>query len=407
MKPFADIDLSFYTYDLPEDRIAAFPAANREDSRLLVARKNSLQHDTFSHLASYIDAGKQVVMNNSKVIPARLIFIRPTGSKIELFCLSPVSPSAYDLSLGSLNDCTWECMVGNLKKFAGPVIEKEVITDNGTIVFRAEKLQQKGNLVTIRFSWNGHGLSFGQILQHAGKTPLPPYIKREAVEMDKERYQTVYSRLEGSVAAPTAGLHFTEHVMNELKQKGIGFHELTLHVGAGTFQPVKSKSIFDHEMHTELIQVDKEFIDFMAGLQNPVVAVGTTSVRTLESLYWIGVKLVMQKEMAGTLPGLDQWECYSLPSDVSLNQAFSAIGSWMESNHAAVFLATTRLIIIPGYVFKTVDRLITNFHQPGSTLLLLIAAFTGNRWKEIYRYALANDFRFLSYGDSSLLELQS
>jgi S-adenosylmethionine:tRNA ribosyltransferase-isomerase len=407
LKRIDHIDLSLYTYTLPEDRIAAFPAGNREDSKLLIARDGEIKHDIFSHLPDYIGPGRQMVMNNSRVIPARLIFTRPTGSKIELFCLSPVDPLSYDQALGSKNGCTWSCMAGNVKRFVGPFLEKQIMADQGTVILKAEKIHQHGNLLDIRFSWDNPHFTFGQILQDAGKTPLPPYIKRKAVDLDKERYQTVYSKLEGSVAAPTAGLHFTKQVINELAGKNVGFHEVTLHVGAGTFQPIKSASIHEHVMHAEIIQSGKDFIEFMSGCKSPLIAVGTTSVRTLESLYWLGVKILTGKAGKALPLTLDQWEAYSLPCNFSLNDAFSAIAKWMDRQGVSAFLASTRLIIVPGYTFKTVNRLITNFHQPGSTLLLLVAAFAGDQWKDIYQYALDNDFRFLSYGDSSILNLTS
>jgi S-adenosylmethionine:tRNA ribosyltransferase-isomerase len=404
VKPFENISLSDYTYTLPEDRIAAFPVENREESLLLVCEKEgNIHHDHFRNLADYIEEGDQVVFNNSRVIPARLIFTKNTGSKIELFCLAPLDPLRYDLSLNSKGCCVWECMVGNLKRFTDRLLHLDVMMNGRTIRLQAEKLKQNDNLAEIRFTWQPDGATFAEILSVIGKTPLPPYIKREPDEKDRERYQTVYSKMNGSVAAPTAGLHFTDQVLDQLKRKNISFHEVTLHVGAGTFQPIKADSLQKHDMHAEIIQVPHDFISQMGNINQPVVAVGTTSVRTLESLYWMGVKVLEKGMIPAEELKLAQWEAYELSQDVSIRNAFQSLEKWLDHNGMKELFSSTRLMIVPGYRFRMVKTLITNFHQPGSTLLLLVAAFMGDSWKDAYRYALDEGFRFLSYGDSSIL----
>jgi S-adenosylmethionine:tRNA ribosyltransferase-isomerase len=404
VKPFENIRLSDYTYALPDDRIASFPASNREESLLLVCKKaGNIHHDHFRNLAEYLEEGDQLVFNNSRVIPARLIFTKKTGSKIELFCLAPLDPVRYDQSLHSTGGCIWECMVGNLKRFTDKHLHLEVKIGGRIIKLQAEKLKQNGNLAEIRFTWQPEEATFTEILSAAGKTPLPPYIKREPEESDRERYQTVYSKMDGSVAAPTAGLHFTDRVLDQLKRKGISFHEVTLHVGAGTFQPIKADSLRKHEMHAEFIRVPRDFIGHMAFLDQPVVAVGTTSVRTLESLYWMGVKVLEQGMIPAEEMELGQWEAYEIRQDASIRDAFQALDRWLDHQGMKELFSSTRLMIVPGYRFRMVKTLITNFHQPGSTLLLLVAAFIGDSWKNAYRYALDRSFRFLSYGDSSIL----
>jgi len=406
VKPFENISLSEYTYDLPDDRIAVFPVEDRAESLLLVCEKEgNILHDHFRNLSQYLDEGDHLVFNNSRVIPARLIFAKHTGSKIEIFCLAPVDPEEYDQSLHSGDGCVWECMVGNLKRFTGRVLQLDVHMNGHVIQLQAEKLNQTGNLAEIRFTWHHPDgvVTFAEILSAIGKTPLPPYIKREPDEKDRERYQTIYSKKDGSVAAPTAGLHFTDKVLEELNRKNIAFHEVTLHVGAGTFQPIKADTLQKHAMHAEFIQVSREFISHMALVNHPVVAVGTTSVRTLESLYWMGVKVLEQGMLTAEKLKLDQWEAYELRQDASIRDAFHSLGKWLDHHGMTELFSSTRLMIVPGYRFKMVKTLITNFHQPGSTLLLLVAAFIGNSWKNAYRYALDQGFRFLSYGDSSIL----
>lgn len=404
LKPIGVVSPRQYSYNLPDERIALFPSEKRDNSRLLIRRKDgSLDQDVFKNLARHLPGGSHVYFNNSKVIPARLVFTKDTGSRIELFCLNPVEPYDYALSLSAEQSSTWECMVGNMKRFRSSSLVMKIQVSGDTIMLKAEKISQKGNIAVIRFSWDNNALSFADILSKAGKTPLPPYIKREVTEPDRHWYQTVYSKYDGSVAAPTAGLHFTRYVLDQLSYKGIKCHELTLHIGAGTFQPMKSKLIRDHIMHAEWFRVTADLVHMLAETDTRVTCVGTTTVRTLESLYWLGVKII---QSGGILPHglhIEQWEVYDLPREYSLKQSFEAFREWISKQNVNEFVASTKLMIVPGYEFKVTDTLITNFHLPQSTLLLLIAAFIGESWKDVYQFALDHEFRFLSYGDSSLL----
>jgi S-adenosylmethionine:tRNA ribosyltransferase-isomerase len=404
VNPFENIILPEYTYDLPENRIASFPAENRDDSLLLIREADgSIRQDHFRNIAGHLKGSCHLVFNNSRVIPARLIFIKPTGAKIEIFCLKPLNPAGYDQALSSTSSCEWECMAGNLKRFSGGPLIMDTLIGQKNIPLYAEKKEQTGNLVHIRFSWHDDSVSFARILSSVGKTPLPPYIKREPVETDRERYQTVYSKHEGSVAAPTAGLHFTKGILEQLRQKNVIMHEVTLHVGAGTFHPIQSDVLTNHVMHAEYIHVSNDFIASAAGFKDPVVAVGTTSVRTLESLYWLGVKVLKNRQLSAADLRLNQWEAYELPQEESMQAAFGALHHWLVEREMSGLFSSTQLMIVPGYRFRVIDTLVTNFHQPGSTLLLLVGAFLGKSWKSVYQYALENGFRFLSYGDSSLL----
>jgi S-adenosylmethionine:tRNA ribosyltransferase-isomerase len=344
--------------------------------------------------------------NNSRVIPARLLYTKESGAQIEIFCIRPVDPGDYALSLSATQRCRWECMVGNLKRFNTPFIQWPVHTAQGEIQLKALKISQSGNTLEIEFSWDQDRVTFAEILEAVGKTPLPPYIKRDALEIDKEWYQTIYSRLKGSVAAPTAGLHFTDEVFRKLDAKHISRHEVALHVGAGTFQPIKAEQISGHEMHAELFRVTPGLLELLASMPGKVACVGTTTVRTLESIYWTGVKTILNPKCTPQEMNLGQWEVYDLPGEYTMKQSFEAFGEWIDRQDIAELMVPTRLIIVPGYKFRVTDTLITNFHQPRSTLLLLIAAFIGESWKEAYQYALDHDFRFLSYGDSSLLFAQ-
>jgi S-adenosylmethionine:tRNA ribosyltransferase-isomerase len=405
LKPIDNILSGEYTYTLPDERIAAYPVTRRDDSQLLIRRKQgTLERDNFCNLASYLDKDCHMVFNNSRVIPARLIFRKPSGSRIEIFCLKPVEPVSYAAALYSVRECIWECIVGNLKRFREDALSLKVRVNSEDCIVRAQKIKQLGNTVEVRFSWDNETVTFAGLLSAAGQTPLPPYIKRKPEEIDRSRYQTIYSVVEGSVAAPTAGLHFTDAVFEKLREKNISIHEVTLHVGAGTFQPIKTTSVMDHEMHAEFFSVSGSLIAKLEELDRGIVAVGTTSVRTLESLYWMGVKMLQEnKESWQADLHLGQWEAYHLPQEISVKQAFAALNRCCEKYGMQDIAASTKLMIIPGYKFRVVNTLITNFHQPGSTLLLLVAAFIGEHWKEAYQYALDNGFRFLSYGDSSIL----
>jgi S-adenosylmethionine:tRNA ribosyltransferase-isomerase len=309
----------------------------------------------------------------------------------------------YALALSASGTSTWECMVGNLKRFGKGMLSVKIAAGNTELTLRAEKVSHTDNIAVIRFTWDNDRFTFAGILSVIGKTPLPPYIKRNPEEIDRERYQTIYSKYDGSVAAPTAGLHFTDYVMEQLAGNHISCHEITLHVGAGTFQPIKTRLIGDHEMHAEYFEVTPALLKQLIDLPGKVICVGTTSVRMLESIYWLGVKTAETRQMPPQDLQLGQWEAYQLPSAYSMKQSFELLLKWMENNGLNETMASTKLMIVPGYRFNTADTLITNFHQPGSTLLLLIAAFIGESWKEVYHYALTHDFRFLSYGDSSLL----
>ena len=390
------INISDYNYELPDERIAKFPLEKRDSSKLLTYTSGAVSTNTFSSLPEILPAGSCLVFNNTRVIQARLEFFKSTGSRIEIFCLEPHMPAAYEQSFSSTESCVWKCMVGNLKKWKGEVLKKEVGADN--LVLEAERLETNGNTSYIKFSWN-NGVSFAEVLDLLGELPIPPYLNRKTQESDKTTYQTVYSKIKGSVAAPTAGLHFTPEVISSLHSKGIKTMELTLHVGAGTFHPVQAEEIGGHAMHAEKIEVSREFIENLIENLGNIVAVGTTSVRTLESLYYLGVQL-----HNGDISLLvNQWEPYESENVLSARQALEAILNYMEKTQSNILYATTQIMIVPGYKFNIVNVLITNFHQPKSTLLLLLAAFVGEKWRELYEYALNNDYRFLSYGDSSVL----
>lgn len=390
------INISDYNYELPDERIAKFPLEKRDSSKLLTYISGSVETNVFSSLPEILPANSCLVFNNTRVIQARLEFFKSTGSRIEIFCLEPQDPSSYELSLSSTQSCVWKCMVGNLKKWKGEVLKKEVGTDN--LILEAERLETNGNTSFIKFSWN-NGVSFAEVLDLLGELPIPPYLNRKTQESDKTTYQTVYSKVKGSVAAPTAGLHFTPEVISALHGKGIKTMELTLHVGAGTFQPVKAEEIGGHAMHAEKIEVSKDFIENIIENLGNIVAVGTTSVRTLESLYYLGVQL----HSGDTKLLVNQWDPYENKSELSPKESLQAILNYMEQTQSNILYATTQIMIVPGYKFNIVNILITNFHQPKSTLLLLLAAFIGDKWRELYKYALENDYRFLSYGDSSVL----
>lgn len=393
-----NIKIEDFTYDLPDHRIAKYPLDKRDESKLLVYNKGSLAKDVFKNIEQHIDSNTTCVFNNTKVIQARLHFYKETGAKIEIFCLEPIAPSDYVLAFQQTESITWKCIVGNLKKWKDNDLEKIITIDNTEITLTAKKKGSEGNSQIIEFSWNNSEITFSEILETIGATPIPPYLNRESESIDKDRYQTVYSKLKGSVAAPTAGLHFTQDVLEKLQSKSVTLEEVTLHVGAGTFTPVKSETIDEHQMHTEHFVVTKKTIQNLLKSKQ-IVAVGTTSVRTIESMHWLGVKLKVHNTFDSRI---SQWEAYQLP-DYSKKDSLEALLNYMIENDLNELNASTQIMIFPGYPFKLVDILITNFHQPKSTLLLLIAAFIGEDWKKVYDFALENDFRFLSYGDSSIL----
>lgn len=398
--PEIQINLSEYTYDLADEKIAKYPLAERDQSKLLFYQQGAIVHRNFKDVVELIPAKTTLFFNNTKVIPARLIFNKKTGAQIEIFLLKPFLPSTIlSIVMEEKQSVAWECMVGNFKKWKDDNPLERVLTLNGSQVSLKAYVHDR-NKRLIRFEWNDASISFAEIVEASGKVPLPPYLNRAAEESDKPRYQTVYSKHDGAVAAPTAGLHFTPEILKALENKGICESFLTLHVSAGTFQPIKAENILEHPMHSEQLVVTKESIADVVAAEDKIIAVGTTSMRTLESLYWFGVRLMNGNEVF-VIQKLEPYQDYeSLPSRKS---AFEAILSWMELNNLNQIIGTTEIFIFPGYEFRVCDGLITNFHQPGSTLILLVAAFIGADWKKLYDQALENNYRFLSYGDSSLL----
>ena len=383
-----------FNYPLPDERIAKYPLPERDHSKLLIYRDGAVSEDHFYNVGEYINPSALLIYNNTRVIQARLEFYKTTGARIEIFCLEPLTPHDYQLSLSSTTGCTWKCMVGNAKKWHDEPVTLTINRSPSAITLRAYKEAQMGNTFAVRFEWDRDDISFAEILDAAGELPIPPYLNRKTEASDLKTYQTVYSRIKGSVAAPTAGLHFTESVLADLHRRGIETDELTLHVGAGTFLPVKTADANEHTMHTEIIAVPRETIAHILAKLGSIVAVGTTSMRTLESLYFMGCKKSGE---------VSQFEPYEKEYKLSTGEALQSLLEWMDATGQDVLHAETQIMIKPGYTFHVVDQLITNFHQPQSTLLLLVSAFVGGDWRTIYDYALSHDFRFLSYGDSSIL----
>lgn len=390
-----------FDYPLTDERIAKYPLPRRDTSKLLLYKDHVIGEDVFYNIDKHLPAGSLLVYNNTKVIQARLVFHKATGARIEIFCLEPLSPHDHALALGSTAGCTWKCLVGNLKKWKNNEISREIDVNGKPCRLVAERISTNGNTHEIRFSWEHADVSFAEILDAAGELPIPPYLNRPTEEQDKVTYQTVYSRIKGSVAAPTAGLHFTENVLEKLRKQHVFTEEITLHVGAGTFQPVKTSDANEHTMHTEIIAVPRKAIEHICRNLGHIVAVGTTSVRTLESLYYIGADI--QSCSPDMTPFVGQFRPYDCQDGLSVRQALQNILDYLTATGQDTLHAETQIMIKPGYRFRLVDAMITNFHQPKSTLLLLVSAFVGEDWKKIYDYALAHDFRFLSYGDSSLL----
>lgn len=396
-----NISILDYTYTLPDEKIALHPAAERDSSKLLVYQKGQIQQDIYKNIAAYLPQNSLLVFNNTKVINARLLFTKPTGGVIEIFLLEPYKAD-YSTALAATKTGNWKCFIGGISKWKGGSLELVV---NGKKLL-ATVIEPLPDAYAVEFVWSGN-CSFAELVEQAGNIPLPPYIKRKTEGEDKDRYQTIYAQHDGSVAAPTAGLHFTDAVFKSLEAKNISRGFVTLHVGAGTFKPVKAAVMEQHEMHAEWIDVSAAAIEnILSNLNNTIVAVGTTSLRTLESLYWLGVKAALQ-------PGLQQlqltqWEVYETLSQSNLpaQEALQALLQWLKNDNRTQVFTQTQILIAPGYQFKIAKALVTNFHQPQSTLLLLVAAAVGNNWKRIYNYALENDFRFLSYGDGSLLFME-
>ncbi|MBP5798513.1 MAG: S-adenosylmethionine:tRNA ribosyltransferase-isomerase [Prevotella sp.] len=403
-----NIRISDYNYPLPDERIAKFPMAQRDHSKLLIYQKGEVGEDVFYNLPNYLPEGALMVFNNTKVIQARMHFRKDTGALIEVFLLEPAEPTDYEQMFQISGHCAWYCLVGNLKKWKEGSLTREFTVDGIQITLKATRGEIHGTSHRVDFEWTG-GISFAEVIDAMGELPIPPYLNRETQESDKTTYQTVYSKIKGSVAAPTAGLHFTSEVLQAIDAHGIDREELTLHVGAGTFKPVKSEEIEGHEMHTEFISVRRETITKLIRHGGQAIAVGTTSVRTLESLYYMGLKVLCDPDLTEEQLHVAQWEPYEgvisekYGQEVLAVEALQALADWMDVHEMTVLHSSTQIIIAPGYDYKIVKMLVTNFHQPQSTLLLLVSAFVKGDWRKIYDYALIHDFRFLSYGDSSLL----
>ena len=417
------IKISDYNYDLPDERIAKFPIAQRDHSKLLVYKHGEVSDDVFHHLPTYLPQGALMIFNNTKVIQARLHFRKETGALIEVFLMEPAEPTDYELMFQTTGHCSWLCMIGNLKKWKEGTLKRDFEIKGNKLTLsatmrrgdalgsEAQKMVAKGGGTNywVDFDWDNDKVSFAEILEAVGELPIPPYLNRKTEESDKTTYQTVYSKIKGSVAAPTAGLHFTDAVLKDLDAHGIDREEVTLHVGAGTFKPVKSLEIEGHQMHTEYIVVHRRSLEKLIKHECRVIAVGTTSVRTIESLYYMGVHLLKHPEANEEDLHVKQWDPYELSEDGNLvdgitpMQAIQSIIDYLDRNGLEALHSSTQIIIAPGYQYKIVKMLVTNFHQPQSTLLLLVSAFLKGDWRKVYDYALSHDFRFLSYGDSSLL----
>lgn len=397
------IRINEYNYPLPNYRIAKFPLPVRDQSKLLIYNKGIVSQDTFASLPNYLPEDSLMIFNNTKVIQARLHFRKETGALIQVFCLEPIHPNDYILSFQQTRKCSWLCMIGNLKKWKEGKLAKDITVKEHLLTLTATRGECHGTSHWVDFEWNNPEITFADILEIFGELPIPPYLNRETEESDKETYQTVYSKIKGSVAAPTAGLHFTKRVFEKLKKRNIECEELTLHVGAGTFKPVKSEEIAGHEMHTEYLSVSRHTIERLIAHNGEVVAVGTTSVRTLESLYHIGVTISKHPDAGEEELHVRQWQPYEKRSILSAKEALQHILTYLDSHSMETLHTSTQIIIAPGYDYRLVKAMVTNFHQPQSTLLLLVSAFVDGNWRKIYDYALEHDFRFLSYGDSSLL----
>lgn len=400
------IRISEFNYPLPDERIAKFPLPVRDQSKLLLYRHGEVTEDIFTSLPDYLPANSLMIFNNTKVIQARLHFHKETGALIEVFCLEPVQPNDYALNFQQTEHAAWLCMIGNLKKWKEGALKREITVKGKPLTLTAERGVCHGTSHWVDFRWNNPEITFADILEVFGELPIPPYLNRETQESDKETYQTVYSKIKGSVAAPTAGLHFTPRVLDALREKGVALEELTLHVGAGTFKPVKSEEIEGHEMHTEYISVNRSTLEKLVAHEGKAIAVGTTSVRTLESLYHIGVTLLHNPNATEEDLHVKQWQPYETALETAATpavDALQAIIAYLDRHHMETLHSSTQIIIAPGYEYRIVKAMVTNFHQPQSTLLLLVSAFLHGDWRKIYDYALAHDFRFLSYGDSSLL----
>ena len=396
-----NINIKDYNYELPDSRIAKYPLEERDQSKLLEFRDSCITEHIFRDLPGLLPDNAIMVFNDTKVVPARLHFRRESGASIEVFCLEPHLPVEYNVNFASTGQCEWRCIVGNVKKWKGDVLRLDNPDADEAVSLmnlRAELVERQGETSIVRFSWD-NGAAFSAVLEACGRIPIPPYLNRDTESIDSERYQTLYAKYRGSVAAPTAGLHFTDAVLEAIRNRGIDTETVCLHVGAGTFLPVKSDNVAEHRMHREPFSVSLDFLMKLRHGGHKIIAVGTTSVRTLESLYYVGVGIIEE----GEAKDVDQWVPYAREYDYSLEESLDAIIDYLKARGETSLRVGTRIIIVPGFRFRVVDVLVTNFHQPQSTLLLLISAFIGGEWKPVYEYALAHSFRFLSYGDSSLL----
>ena len=401
-----NLHIKDFIYDLPQDKIAKYPLPQRDESKLLIYKNGNIEEDIYYNLEKHLPENVLLVFNNTKVVEARILFQKFSGSTIEIFCLEPADDYA-DITTAMLQKekVYWKCLVGGAKKWKEEPLSKTIDVNSTSITLTAKKIEKLSDYFLIEFTWSDASLSFAEVLHAAGAMPLPPYLNRTAEESDKERYQTIYAQHDGSVAAPTAGLHFTERLFEKLAAKNISKDFVTLHVGAGTFKPVKSATIAEHEMHTEFIDVRVELIqNVLAHLDKTIIAVGTTSLRTIESLYWLGVKTILHTNISHDDLQVYQWEAYEIDAkNITTKDALESLLQWMQKHNAVRLITKTQIIIAPGYKLKVAKALITNFHQPQSTLLLLVAVIIGDDWKKVYDYALKNNFRFLSYGDGCLL----
>lgn len=403
-----DLNINDYYYDLSEEKIAKYPLEQRDSSKLLVFNNGEIQDERFCNIDKFLPDNSLLVFNETRVVQARMKFRKETGANIEIFCLEPLTPTAEIYSaFEQKSPVSWKCLVGNSKKWKEGLLRKILDINGKEVILEISKKKNFEDSFEIKFSWNDESITFAHILEHAGSTPIPPYLNRDAEESDANTYQTIYARNDGSVAAPTAGLHFTDEVFKALENKGIQLGQVTLHVGAGTFKPVDKEDIHEHVMHDEKILVSRELIrEILRFEDSPLISVGTTTLRTLESIYWFAVRIIENGD-----PGdlhLQQWEAYNYEKEIgySRKEAMTALMDYLEKTGQDSFYASTQMIIVPGYKIRMADILITNFHMPRSTLLLLVSAFIGDKWKDVYRHALQNDYRFLSYGDSNLFYLK-
>ncbi len=402
------LSIKDFTYVLPDEAIAKYPLAERDQSKLLISKDEQIEEDIYANLANHLPNNTLLVFNNTKVVEARILFKKASGGNIEIFCLEPHAQYPdITTAMQQKGKVWWKCLVGGAKKWKDELLTLTIKNDLIDLTLTAQKIEQLSDSYVIELCWDNADISFAEILHRTGLIPLPPYLNRLAEESDKERYQTIYAKYDGSVAAPTAGLHFTDQLFEKLKIKNIQHDFVSLHVGAGTFKPVKSETMQSHEMHAEFIDVSKSFIEnLLQHLQKNVIAVGTTSLRTIESMYWIGVKLTLNPQLAATDVYITQWEPYEfVNNDITVQESLQSLLTWLDKQPNQRLVTKTQIIIAPGYHFRIAKALITNFHQPQSTLLLLVAAMIGDKWKKVYEYALENQFRFLSYGDGSLLWL--